>query len=50
MAGLTDPIGVSDEEIAFADRPGDDTKFKRQACTYGNCCGYKGCWEGSQFW
>jgi len=38
------------EQKAFADRPKDDTRPKRQACTYGNCCGYKGCWEDCQWW
>ena len=37
------------KQKVLADRP-KKTKTKREACVYGNCCGYNGCWNGCQWW
>ena len=37
------------QQKVLADRP-KKTKTKREACVYGNCCGYNGCWNGCQWW
>ncbi|MGI9412662.1 MAG: hypothetical protein ACR2PM_03280 [Hyphomicrobiales bacterium] len=37
------------QQKALGDRP-KKTKTRREACVYGNCCGYNGCWNGCQWW